>query len=326
MREVAQGVFQIQLQVPFGKGTANSYIVSKGRDSIVVDAGADCEQNQEVFLESLKGIGLAPRNVKAILITHAHPDHWGLARWLHQLSGAPVWVPEKEAWMLEAWRDGAEEHFSRIRRFFERHGMPQEKLQLAAALRRRAMQLGIPPEADLLAVDGKPAGALQVPGLSLITVVTPGHTLGHACYWAPERDLVFCGDHLLPDISPNVGAALGDESLDALGSYLSSLEKLKGLNAKLGLPGHGEPISDIAGRVEEIKVHHTQRLAQVTEALRSGAQTVYQVVRALFQGDMTPVDYQLAFFEVYAHLERLVREDLVGKQEVDGVLVYRNQV
>lgn len=326
LQEVSAGVFRVELEVPFGNGTANSYLISNGRSGIVIDAGAESEENRQTFMDSLKSVGLKPGDIKAVLVTHSHPDHWGLAEWLKQVCGAPVYASGEEARMLQAWRNGGSEHFSRIERFFEKHGMPPEKLEVVGALRRRAMRLGTPPRVDVVVGEGEVVEASDAPGLRVVALLTPGHSLGHTCYWWPEKGVVFCGDHVLPDITPNVGAALGDESVDALGLYLCSLTRLERVGAELGLPGHGAPFRDIAGRIGEIRAHHKQRLANVAKAVSEGAGTLYQVVQVLFHSEMTPIDYQLAFYEVYAHLEALVRDGILARREANGRIAYRSEL
>lgn len=55
-----------------GSGSSgNSFAISYGEETILVDAGFSCRE----LCRRLDGIGLAPENIRAILVTHEHGDH-----------------------------------------------------------------------------------------------------------------------------------------------------------------------------------------------------------------------------------------------------------
>lgn len=97
--------------------------------------------------------------------------------------------------------------------------------------------------------------------LEMISV--PGHTPGNAMFWAKKQGIMFTGDHILFDISPNITSWL--ESEDPLGDYLDSLRLARKYPVRLALPGHRKT-GDYAARIEALLAHHERRLAE-TEAL-----------------------------------------------------------
>jgi glyoxylase-like metal-dependent hydrolase (beta-lactamase superfamily II) len=93
---------------------------------------------------------------------------------------------------------------------------------------------------------------LNVGGLSLEVVHTPGHTLGSICVYMRAERALFTGDTALGlgtvAISP---PPYGDMAL-----YLQSLERLKALDASVMFPGHGRPVEDVARKLELIEHRH----------------------------------------------------------------------
>jgi glyoxylase-like metal-dependent hydrolase (beta-lactamase superfamily II) len=136
-------------------------------------------------------------------------------------------------------------------------------------------------------------------------VATPGHADGHLCL---HRDgILIAGDHLLGRITPAIG--LYPESRpDPLGDYLDSLERVVELAPRIAYPGHGDPVSDPAGRARELIAHHRQRLDQTAAALDADARSGYEVSQSLFGGELSPTQRRFAVAETLSHLERLVLE------------------
>ena len=132
---------------------------------------------------------------------------------------------------------------------------------------------------------------------------TPGHTMGSICLrYGPY---LFTGDHVLPDISPNVGA--GDMRRSGMLEYFfASLERLQKMTDVVEvMPGHGEPFGDLRQRCRELVNHHEERLDKTVAILRDEPRTVYEVACELF-GLLEDFHIVLGCAEANAHLEFLV--------------------
>jgi glyoxylase-like metal-dependent hydrolase (beta-lactamase superfamily II) len=184
-----------------------------------------------------------------------------------------------------------------------RHPMPP--------LRRRVMirALGLlfsAPDPSRRVVHGEP---IRLAGREWTALHTPGHTIDHLCVYDPEHGILLSGDHVLPSITPHVSGV--GEGADALKSYIATLDLVAALpGVRLGLPAHGHPFEDVAGRVEAIKRHHHERmdlLARASVAL--GPASVQQLAREIFPRKHWGV---MAESETFAHLEHLV---LAGRAE-----------
>ena len=162
-------------------------------------------------------------------------------------------------------------------------------------------------------VDGQ-----QIPiGDTPLTVVhTPGHTRGSICL--KYGSLLFSGDHVLPDISPNIGA--GDlQQRGLLRMFFASLEKIQRVGADLKImPGHGQPFTNLSDRCRVLTDHHVQRLNEIEAILKSRELTVFEIAEELF-GQLQGFHVLLGCAEAYAHLEYLLEDQRVA--EVDGKYV-----
>ena len=164
------------------------------------------------------------------------------------------------------------------------------------------------------------ADYLRLARRDFVAVHTPGHTTDHLCLYDPEAGLMLCGDHVLPTITPHISGVLAQ--LLILSKTFQQLDRVAEFDGiKLGLPAHGEPFSNLAGRVDDIKRHHEERLDLLREASdQLGRASVQKYMKELFQQRSWG---PMAESETFAHLEHLRR---IGETDAtrtsDGILEY----
>lgn len=132
---------------------------------------------------------------------------------------------------------------------------------------------------------------------------TPGHFPNHLCYYFPELDLLFSGDHVMGWSTTVIVPPLGN-----LADYMQSLDVLEGTGVKRMMPSHGLPIDDAVTRVREIREHRRARHQQVEECLKNGVCNTQDIVNVLYDG-LTPRLLQAAEGCVEAHKELLQQEN-----------------
>ena len=233
--QVAPGVHRL------GDHGVNFYLIEDPDGLVLVDAGVPAHLKELQAL--LAGLGRSVADVRAVLLTHGHLDHTGLAHPLQQ-AGAAIWIHRRDAGILH---DGP--------RSSTRHAKP-ERSMLPYLLRRpsalafpvrlaRAGAFTAPAVRDARAFDADQVLA-EVPGAPQ-AVVLPGHTPGSAAYLFADRGLLFTGDALVTfdGMSGDTGPALVSRCFthDSRAA-LSALDRLDELTADLLLPGHGEPFTD----------------------------------------------------------------------------------
>jgi glyoxylase-like metal-dependent hydrolase (beta-lactamase superfamily II) len=172
-------------------------------EAIVVDPGDDISQITAILdRHQLK--------TKAIVITHGHIDHVAGASQLRALTGAPVYMNERDRAQLDM-------------------------------LHLQASWLGVPTppkvEIDVLATDG---AVLQLGGIDFEVLLTPGHTEGSLCLWIPQEKKLIAGDTLFRDSIGRTDLPGGDGAriLSSIKTYLLQLP-----DDAVVFPGHGETTS-----------------------------------------------------------------------------------
>jgi glyoxylase-like metal-dependent hydrolase (beta-lactamase superfamily II) len=143
---------------------------------------------------------------------------------------------------------------------------------------------------------------------------TPGHSPGHICLYGRNRKLLFSGDHILTDITPNISWQPGRDTLD---DFLASLRKLEPYDIDLILPSHGEPFDGHREWIADTVRHHDERSNAIAALLDERPQTAHELVAGIWTGRFGPFHHYFAVFEILAHLEHMRRN---GKVEADGEL------
>jgi glyoxylase-like metal-dependent hydrolase (beta-lactamase superfamily II) len=298
--EAVEGVWQIKLPVPFPLEFVSVYLVGGADGWTIVDAGYDYPPAREAWMAGARAAGCdLSRDVARLVVTHFHPDHVGAARWLQEVSAAPVFMAEAEIpFARRLWGSPDAGPFVRL---LARHGMPQEMADRAAS----AMRGGLPLPEEILPLrygDKVPMGT----GTARV-VHAPGHADHQVVLHVEESGILYAADHLMLGITPNVGLWPETEPYP-LARYLASLASMRGMEVGLVLPGHGPVFRDLDGRVFELTEHHSGRLEAMRAEIGTAPRSAYEVSRSLFRGALTIQQRAFALAETLAHLDHLVLE------------------
>ena len=206
------------------------YALALDHGLALIDVGWDHEQSWQALVDGIASIGYHVSEVRYAAITHLHPDHFGLAPRLRQVSGATLAMHVADATLLGYHGpEQAREDITGWNVQLSELGAPTEVLD---ASRVDLVRFGEHESIDIVLGDGDP---LDLPGWNLRAQWTPGHTPGHLCFVEEDRGLLFSGDHMLPRISPNISTVPG-ELENPLHRYLLSLEATTALGECEVLP------------------------------------------------------------------------------------------
>jgi glyoxylase-like metal-dependent hydrolase (beta-lactamase superfamily II) len=241
------------------------YVLELDDGVAIVDAGWDTDEAWEALCGGLGRVGVDVRDVRAVLVTHIHPDHYGLAGRVREASGGWVALHPADADALNARYGDMDGLLDSMRALLEECGVPADevaRLSQASMGIRQFVDLTLP---DVLLEDG---ATPQLPGWDLTALWTPGHSPGHLCFYDRRRRLLLSGDHVLPRISPNI-AVHAQQRLNPLADFLDALQKVRELPVDEVLPAHEWRFAGLAGRVDDLLGHHDARLTEIEVALRA---------------------------------------------------------
>ena len=230
----------------------------------VIDTGWSTDDAWAALTEGLGVAGYAVTDVRAALITHIHPDHYGLAGRLREASGAWVALHPADAALLPSrYGIDIDTLLGQMRTFLAASGVPQQVLEELTAASMGIREFVALAQPDVLLED---RARVDLPGWSLHTVHTPGHSPGHVCFHEEARRLLISGDHVLPRISPNVSLH-AQQPRNPLADFLDSLTRVRGLDVDEVLPAHEWRFRGLRARVDELVAHHDDRLGEVADLL-----------------------------------------------------------
>lgn len=318
--EIRDGFWQVKVPLPFPLRWVNSYML-RGRDGwTVIDPGLHTPESEALWEETLSALGIGLGDVEQVVLTHHHPDHYGLGGWFQAGSGgAPVYLSRTGGEQVrELWGEG-EPMGERLLTLFLLHGLDK---QLAEPMEEH-MHSFIPqvsPQPELTVLE--PDAIVRLGDRPFRSIHTPGHADGHLSLLDEERAELICGDHVLPHITPNVSYLPGFDP-NPLRTYLASLEEAADRRVERAYPGHREPFAGYAERAVEIVRHHEERLQRMQELLGERPLSAYALCRALFGDRLSVHQLRFALSETIAHVIYMHELGQVRElQAEDGTLLY----
>lgn len=317
--ELYPGLYRIQIPLPNSPlKYLNSYVIRNETRNLVIDTGLNRDACKKAMLEGLAELGIGLDTVD-LFITHLHSDHFGLVT---ELAGenTRIYFNRPDGERLEDTRV-----FEHIIEYGAKSGFPVESLR-EALNQHPGVKFGAGwmPALTILNDGDK----LAIGDYEFTCIQTPGHTPGHTCLYEPDKRIFIAGDHVLYDITPHIQCWTDTEN--PLFDYLRSLDKVRGLDVDMALPGHRNLFADFTERIDTLKQHHFRRLAEVEEILaKSSPMNAYEVASEM-TWDLTAKNWAafplmqkwFATGEALAHLRHLEIDNRIRRARTDPVITY----
>ncbi|MCH7811930.1 MAG: MBL fold metallo-hydrolase [Chloroflexi bacterium] len=322
--EVISGLYQLKVPIPNNPlGWVLPYLIPGDDGYTLVDSGWNTPEAFAALEQELRELHLTFADIKRLLVTHVHPDHYGLAGRIKEICGAQIIVHQRERDFIRSRYRQPEQLLDRMAAWLIENGVPEGEMP---DLRSSAMPVRsyvVPVEPDAVLWGGETLDF----GLYKFEVFwTPGHSPGHICFYERTQRIILTGDHVLPTITPNVSMH-PQQTGNPLGDYLASLKRLEPLEVDDVLPAHEYAFKDLQGRLAEIVEHHDQRLDEMLGIVGERRATAYDVASGVVWATGTFDSFshwmrRAAISETLAHLEYMVQEGKLRQMRENGVVVY----
>ncbi|MBR0131181.1 MAG: MBL fold metallo-hydrolase [Firmicutes bacterium] len=322
--EIDRNIYRIEVPLAGSPlGTLNAYYFRGPEEEFLMDTGFNTAACEASLKKSLASLGVR-RDRLNIINTHLHVDHTGLDHWFVG--------DKKHIYLSEKDCEGMLRHYKRAG---YTRGDRDKREGADQALFDAMLKAG--PEADnarrLVFDDDKYVGlqdgdVIDTGAGKLKMLLVPGHTPGNAMYYMEDKKIMFTGDHVLFDITPNI--TFWPTETNALQEYLNSLEYSKSFDVALALPGHRKP-GDYYARIDRIMLHHQHRLDEIIGIVgNTPGLTAYEIARRMRwkihldkDGNFPPAQMWFAAGECMSHLDKLVEDGLVLRVEGQPYITYR---
>lgn len=302
----------------------NCYVIKDGGESAVIDTGFRTEECWQALKGGLSEIGVSPEHTR-LLITHLHSDHIGLAGYFNY-PDTTIYMGELEYDYFLQMKEGRIR--GRIDKGYLQEGFPEEELLDAMKTNPATIYL---PDATFPVTTLQEGDTITVGNTVLTAVFMPGHTPGQMIFYIADKKIMFLGDHLLFDITPNITE--WPEVDNSLKHYMHNLERLLNFDIELPLPAHRNLSNKtLEDRVAEILAHHAVRLNQILQMLKEHpGSSAYEIAGGLtwsMRGrswkDAPNRQKWFAVGETLAHIEYLMAENKVCrvKKERNGKMIH----
>ncbi|MGQ9542587.1 MAG: MBL fold metallo-hydrolase [Candidatus Bathyarchaeia archaeon] len=169
--EIQKDMFYMDTYAHNMGGAIGVMVYRDSGGSVIFDSGMPNSSNK--ILESIKMLGVKPRSVKYILLTHRHIDHAGGASFL--LDEFPNASVGTHPFSIGALKDPSK-IYEGGRELFGDYATPMKPVQTSRMIVLR---------------DGE---EIQVGGETIRAIYTPGHTSDHIAYYMCESKVLYCGD------------------------------------------------------------------------------------------------------------------------------------
>jgi glyoxylase-like metal-dependent hydrolase (beta-lactamase superfamily II) len=330
LMEIVPGITQLKIPIPNNPlGNLNAYLLKAKDGYMMVDVGWPTQETLDIFIEKLAEINLKPQDIKTIFITHAHPDHLGLAGKLRELYGIKIMMHYSEAPSAAPDRWEVDDH---IWKWLLLNGMPELDIDILKQRQWDQNRFTWRVEPDVLL---KGDEKIELEDSHVEVLFTPGHSRGHLCLYDPKKKVLFAGDHMLPVITPSINF-YPRSAANPLGSFIDSLRKIQSLDVDIVLPAHQDIFYNFQGRLSELIKHHEDRASELLVAMGQASKTAYQIMldmqwvgassQVVLGSDLEPVQQMSACAETLAHLEYLRIEGVVERAVEQDVALFKSNV
>jgi len=316
-----EGIYWLRLPLPLALDHINLWLLDEGDSWTLIDTGPSFRETREAW-KGLFSTLIKEKPVNRLVVTHYHPDHIGLLKWLCDqwhpkvyLSG-PTYDHARRMFSPES--SGSSETLQNLARA---HDAPNPEFFtgfLSGGMYRRIVS-GTVEQVHYL----DDAGEITMGGKKWRMILSNGHARGHISFYCEADGLLISGDQVLPRITSNVSLFEADPNANPLEEYLSSLVRIGRLPETTEvLPSHGRIFRGLQYRISEIEESHKERNSKILSICKEQVSTRV-LIDKIFERKLDDLNWMLAFGETLAHIRYLEKQGRLRSFQDDGRYYYQ---
>ena len=303
----------------------NSYVIKTPSANLVIDTGFNQPECLEALTEGLRELDI-DMDKTTLFLTHLHSDHVGLTNDI-ATGNTRILINEIDYDYMKNERNS--DYRPWMEEKFYHEGLSWDMIELQ---RKVSPARAYAPKYLFRAETVKDGDTFKIGDYRFRCIWTPGHTPGHTCLYMEDYHILFAGDHILFDITPNITMWRGVE--DSLGNYLESLKKIESMDIDVTLPGHRNNDMDLHERIHQIQAHHDRRIQQTLSIIQEtpglnacqiGAKMTWSMRGKNW--DEFPIQQKwFAIGETISHLDYLIKRNKITRHEENGSTYYTSNI
>lgn len=319
-KEVARGIYQIEIPTPFAVGPVNVYLL-EGSSLTLVDVGPLTKEAWQVLSLAIKRMGYEISDIQQIVLTHHHVDHCGLLERVRQASGARTFAHPQAVPYVEIDEEFMKFHARFFYKLYTESGVPKESLTIIDKFHNRTMSF-----TERSQIDECLKHEQTLPHLPEWQVLyTPGHAQSHISLYRARDRVMIAGDHIIKHISSNAFIEPPQDQSHSrpltLVQYRTALEMSTNKEIDIVFTGHGEPVTNHKELILQRLQKNWLRTETIRGLLKDGEKTAYELTALLFP-NVYQKELSLTLSETLGHIDLLQILHQVEVRQRDGVIYY----
>lgn len=319
--EVYEGIYWLRLPLPLALDHINVWLLDDGDTWTLIDTGPSFRETREAWSGLFDSI-IKSRPIKRLVVTHYHPDHIGLLKWLCERCTPDVHMSEPtHAHARRMFTTDFSDRTEVLQSFCQTHDVPNPEFFsgfLSGGMYRRIVSGIID---NFTVIDN--GTEITMGGRTWRAIMSNGHARGHISFYCEGSGLLISGDQVLPRITSNVSLFEDDTDANPLEEYLSSLKHIGTLPETTEvLPSHGRVFRGLQHRISEIENSHRERNEKIL-AICSKPVSTKVMIEKIFERELDDLNWMLAFGETLAHIRYLEKQGRIRTFLNEGKYYYQ---
>ncbi len=310
-------IHRVRLPVPFFVRHVYAHLIENHDNSslVLIDCGPATEEAFNTLTTYVQSIGYSMDDIEACIVTHSHYEHYGLFKKIKDECNAQIFAHQDIITSTSDLKDD----LSLRSELLVTNGMPIVTVNQFLKTYQDIIKNTPMTDIDRMLTHEE---SIFTNSLKLRIIWTPGHSADHICIYNEKSRTMFTGDHIISNVTPQIGHRCIEQLEDPLKTYQQSLQELLNYDIVIAYPGHNETIENAHKRILEILRHHNSRERWILETLENKKLTAFEISKRVFGENQPLIGNIISCTETIAHLKSLRGQGKVNKINKDGIYSY----